>query len=61
MNGPYLIFKRSETDKLSFVEVVQDFNLVEIRMTHLAESEPGSYLIYDPSNARFEGPSKKSA
>jgi hypothetical protein len=61
MSGPYLIFKRNEADKLSFVEVVQDFDLIEPRLTHLTGTERGSYLIYDPSNARFEGPFEQSA
>ena len=61
MSGTYLIFKRDDTEALCFVEVVEGLEFVRKRLMQLTESQPGSYLVYDPTNARFEEPFKKSA
>lgn len=61
MSGTYDIFKKTENEEPVWVETVIGMHQVKKRLMKLASLKPGTYLIYDPTEAQFIEPFKKSA
>ena len=61
MSRAYNLFKEDENGAPIWVETVIGLDHVKERLEELARSQPGKYLIFNPTDAKFVEPFKKSA
>jgi hypothetical protein len=61
MNHAYDLFKEGGHGERIWVETVVGLDHLQKRMLTLSSAAPGTYLIYDPTEAQFVEPFKKSA
>ena len=61
MNDAYCLFKRDENGAPIGIDTVLAFKQVKKRLIKLSSIRPGSYLVYDPTKAKFVELFRKSA
>ena len=61
MSQAYDLYNENENGNRIFVETVIGLNQLKKLLIRLTASQPGKYLIYDPTRARFVEPFTKSA
>jgi hypothetical protein len=61
MGLAYNIFRKTTETPLAWVEAASNLDEAKKRLTSLASTEPGDYLIWDPADHKFIEPLPKSA
>jgi hypothetical protein len=61
MGETYDLFRQNENGQPGFVESVVGRNNLKKRLMKLSSLKPGTYMIYDSTEAKFIEPFKKSA
>ena len=61
MGETYDLFRQNENGDPIWVETIVSLKSLKKRLMKLSSLKPGAYLVYDPTERKFNEPFKRSA